>query len=90
MADMMDVMRISHHKAQKLMQRWCQRRFVPRQCFYYRYQGMFVGIDNTEGECFVEEFKDLRTCLDWCHGTFEISEFEKYKRQYKFGDHSIA
>ena len=90
MADMMDVMRISHHKAQKLMQRWSQRSFIPRPCFYYRCQGMYIGIDNTEGECFVESFKDLRTCLDWCHGIFEISELDEYKHQYRLGDDSIA
>ena len=33
--------------------------------FYLEDNGVFVGFDNSTGDCFVEEFKDKDTCLAW-------------------------
>lgn len=33
--------------------------------FYRESDGVFVGIDNSTGDSFVEEFKDKETCIAW-------------------------
>lgn len=39
---------------------------------------MFVGIDNSTGEAWTEEFTDLNKCLRWLHGG-ELDETEEIK-----------
>src|SRR5690625_774318 len=41
--------------------------------FYLKSKGVFVGIDNSNGDSFVEEFKDKETCLAWLN--CEIVEY---------------
>ena len=40
----------------------------PRGLFYTRENGMYVGIDNTTGEAWTEDFKTLGACMEWLHG----------------------
>lgn len=42
----------------------------PLGVFYFKSKGVFVGIDNSNGDSFVEEFKDLETCLAWLNYDF--------------------
>lgn len=48
---------------------------------------MFVGIDNSTGEAWTEEFTDLNKCLKWLHGG-ELDETEeiKYEEQSVWSD----
>jgi hypothetical protein len=39
---------------------------------------MFVGIDNSTGEEWTEEFTDLNKCIKWLHGG-ELDEMEEIK-----------
>lgn len=39
---------------------------------------MFVGIDNSTGKAWTEEFTDLNKCLKWLHGG-ELDEMEEIK-----------
>ncbi|MFL0196965.1 hypothetical protein ACJDU8_15565 [Clostridium sp. WILCCON 0269] len=41
--------------------------------------GSFTGIDNTAGEAFTEDFKNLKNCLEYLNGADleECLEFEK-------------
>lgn len=40
----------------------------PRGRFYQKYRNVFVGIDNTTGDAWVEEFANLRNCKRWLSG----------------------
>lgn len=33
--------------------------------FYYFSDGVYIGVDNTDGQCFVEEFDTLSECISW-------------------------
>lgn len=35
-------------------------------------RGSFVAIDNTAGECYVEDFKDKNMAIGWLNGEFEL------------------
>lgn len=32
----------------------------------------WIGIDNSTMECWVEEFEDKETCIQWLNGEFEV------------------
>lgn len=34
----------------------------------------FIAIDNTDGDCYVEEFQDKQEAIAWLNGDFEISD----------------
>lgn len=44
--------------------------------FYLEDNGVFVGFDNSTGDCFVEEFKDKDTCLAWLNNDSLVYHFE--------------
>lgn len=46
---------------------------TPLGIFYFKNGNTFVGIDNSGGESFVEEFKYLSICLAWLN--YEIVEY---------------
>lgn len=52
----------------------------PLGAFYFEEGGKFIGIDNTEGESFVEEFKDKESCIAWLSDTNII-----YHTQFDYG-----
>lgn len=37
----------------------------PEGLFYHKENDRYIGIDNSVGEAFVEEFTDLETCIYW-------------------------
>jgi hypothetical protein len=37
----------------------------PKGVFYHKENDRYIGIDNSVGEAFVEEFTDLKTCIYW-------------------------
>ena len=45
----------------------------PLGLFYFKEKNVFVGIDNSDGDSFVEEFKDKEICLAWLR--YEIVEY---------------
>ena len=36
--------------------------------------GKFIGIDNSKGEAWTEEFDTKQECLDWLEGKFQIGD----------------
>lgn len=71
----MTVTKINQSKANEIIE---TRK--PLGAFYYEEGGRFIGIDNTAGESFVEEFKDKETCIAWLSDTNLI-----YHTQLDFG-----
>lgn len=39
----------------------------PLGLFYVRQEGTYIGIDNSAGHAWVEEFSDLNLCKKWLH-----------------------
>jgi len=39
--------------------------------FYFFSDGVYIGVDNTDGECYVEEFDTPKECLSW------LTEYDK-------------
>ena len=71
----MTVTKINQSKANEIIE---TRK--PLGAFYYEEGRRFIGIDNTSGESFVEEFKDKETCIAWLSDTSLI-----YHTQLDFG-----
>ena len=40
----------------------------PIGLFYCYDRKLVIGIDNSTGESWTEEFKDLESCIDWLNG----------------------
>jgi len=40
----------------------------PRGQFYYKHRNIYIGIDNTSGDAWTEEFTNLRSCKKWLRG----------------------
>ena len=41
---------------------------IPRDNFMVKENGKFVGIDNSDGDAFTEEFKSKERCIRWLAG----------------------
>lgn len=39
--------------------------FKPLGRFYMKDNGVYIGIDNSTGDCWVEEFKNKNDCMNW-------------------------
>lgn len=46
----------------------------PLGLFYVLDAGVYVGIDNSTGDAWTEEFPDLRTCKRWLGNPYLIAE----------------
>jgi hypothetical protein len=57
---MNDILKVDKKKASEIIETR-----QPLGSFYVEYKNSFVGIDNTTGDSFVEEFKDKETCMKW-------------------------
>jgi hypothetical protein len=44
----------------------------PEGLFYHKDGDKFIGIDNSSGDAWTEEFGDLDTCLEWLKGEIEL------------------
>lgn len=49
----------------------------PLGSFYTKDGDNYIGIDNTTGDAWVEEFDDKGECLMWLKGDFEIGDLEE-------------
>lgn len=52
----------------------------PLGLFYVRQNGTYIGIDNSAGHTWVEEFSDLSSCKQWLRNpsmSVQISEQEE-------------
>lgn len=47
----------------------------PAGSFLLLNKNSFTGVDNTTGDAWVEDFKDLQNCLRWLHGE-DLEELE--------------
>lgn len=67
MSETLTIQKISHEDAQQLLDS-CDGtggRYEPLGLFYLEEQGKFVGIDNSTGDAWTEEFPDEASCLRW-------------------------
>lgn len=70
----MEPIQITAQRANKFIANEKRRESIKNQKLYYFKEGQLrIGIDNTSGDCFVEEFKKLFQCLLWLDG-FEREE----------------
>lgn len=67
----MKAMKINEEQANKIIETR-----EPIGSFYVERGESFVGIDNSTGDCFVEEFKDKETCIAWLEDTSLIYHTE--------------
>lgn len=49
---------------------------APRERFYFRSDGKWIGLDNHSGDAWVEEFDSEEECLSWLSSEHEIEEEE--------------
>ena len=65
----MEPIQITAKRAEKLINNEKRRESRKNKKLYYFKEGQLrIGIDNTSGDCFVEEFKKLFQCLLWLDG----------------------
>jgi hypothetical protein len=60
------VRRVSERFVQKLIEhgeRWKMKRY--RALYLAKEEGWWVGVDNTTGDCFVEDFRTRRAAMMW-------------------------
>ncbi|MCD8197819.1 MAG: DUF6378 domain-containing protein [Lachnospiraceae bacterium] len=55
------------------------REDAPRGRFCIATKKGWIGIDNTSGDYWMEEFKTREECLDWLDGKFEVGDKEENK-----------
>lgn len=48
--------------------------YEPKGLFMFEDNGYFIGIDNSTGNCWVEEFITEDLCIKWLKGEIEISD----------------
>lgn len=65
------VLKISEEQANEIIEKR-----EPIGGFYLEKNGAFIGLDNSTGDCFVEEFKDKETCIAWLEDTSLIYHTE--------------
>lgn len=41
---------------------------TPTGCFYTKEGDLYIGIDNSDGNAWTEEFKTKKSCLKWLNG----------------------
>ena len=69
------IIRITPNQAHELVTPSYKHRISGRSTYgapglyYTKENGMYVGIDNSTGHAWVEEFKSRRQCLKWLRGT---------------------
>ena len=54
--------------------------YEPVGRYWFRADGKFIGVDNSHGLAFTEEFTSKRLCLSWLLGEFEASDLAETDR----------
>lgn len=58
-------------------------KYAPLGLFFAYDAGKYIGIDNSTGNAWVEDFNDLETCFSWLLGTEEAdTPAEMYKEEF--------
>lgn len=58
----------------------------PRGLFVLETGVEYIGIDNSTGDAWTEEFPDLTECMMWLAGEKEAAQAAKAQRKYETGD----
>lgn len=53
----------------------------PHGLFYLEEDGVFVGIDNSTGDAWIEEFPDMTECLLWLYEHRKLDWYEEEIKQ---------
>lgn len=65
----MSIREITPAEAHELIESGAEHdRYEPLGRFYLEEDGKFVGIDNSDGNAWTEEFPDKASCLRWLEG----------------------
>ncbi|EKN67863.1 hypothetical protein P9E76_01615 [Schinkia azotoformans] len=56
----MGINEITKDEANEIMDK-----YSPRGLYYFFDNGLYIGIDNSSGDAWVEEFKSKQECIDW-------------------------
>ena len=70
MTETVSIQKISQEEARRLLNS-CDGiggRYEPLGLFYLEEQEQFIGIDNSTGDAWTEEFPDKNRCLRWLRG----------------------
>lgn len=74
MTETVSIQKISQEEARRLLNS-CDGtggRYEPLGLFYLEEQEKFVGIDNSTGDAWTEEFPDKYSCLRWLTGKEQL------------------
>lgn len=55
-------------KAAQLIDSWCNGDKIPLSKWICKDDEKYIGIDNTDGQCWVEEFDTALECIKWLAG----------------------
>ena len=73
-----EIEKISYEQAERII----DTRY-PLGLFYVLRDGVYIGIDNSNGHAWTEEFPNLRKCKRWLNNRNIIAEDGDYDRQYQ-------
>ena len=65
--DYYDIKEVDNEEASRIIDT-----YEPIGKFILEGNGVFVGIDNSTSDCWVEEFDDFEVCVDWIRAKFEV------------------
>ncbi|MCD7825513.1 MAG: DUF6378 domain-containing protein [Clostridiaceae bacterium] len=56
---------------------WNGKEHAPREKFYFCNGDMWIGVDNSTGELWVEDFITEKGCIAWLEGDFAAGDYEE-------------
>lgn len=68
---------ISKEKYEEILSSKSYIGYAPKGLFYLRDGPIFIGVDNSTGEMWTEEFRKLETCVSWLNRDFEVSSLKR-------------
>lgn len=65
---------ISPKQYVKILDSYNGREYLYRGKYYLIRGNKYIGVDNSTGDCWVEEFDTLDECIDWLDRKFEVQD----------------
>lgn len=63
-----DIKKISEKKGSELINSWIEGKEIPQELYYFKSKNVFIAIDNSSNNCWVEEFRDIKNCMKYLNG----------------------
>lgn len=68
-----EIEEMTHDEISKLIDIWCGSRNKAKRTRALSFEnGVWVAVDNSTKDCWVEEFDDKQKAIDWLDGKFEV------------------